>query len=184
MTTNLSRRSALTVIGGAAAAAVPASVAAAAGVAPDAELGRLWLRYQALQRSLDAAKETHRPFREAADAEIDKLGRGLPLDIWSAAVNKLYAEPNFCRTWRPVQIAWDDLAPVIRSVHRTEAQTLFGVGVKLAALPDTGEDFSDAAISVMRDIDRLLGTDFAARYAGEYTTVLADWGLAVENNEG
>ena len=72
------------------------------------------------------------------------------------------------------------------AIHNTEAMTLFGVGAKLAALPRGAgrddADFRDAAISVMRDVDRLLGTDFSTRYAEDYSLALAEWGLTTDDD--
>jgi hypothetical protein len=52
--------------------------------------------------------------------------------------------------------------------------------VKLSAVPPgdfDDQDMTDAALSVMRDIDRLLGTDFFSRYAEHYGRGLSEWGL-------
>ena len=61
------------------------------------------------------------------------------------------------------------LRAIVEEILRAEANSLFGIGVKLAALP--GGDFLDeserdprgyvaAVASVLSDINRLLGTDF------------------------
>ena len=180
---NLSRRSALTAIGGAATALPAVAIAACEA---DAELSRLWLEYQRLDKISRAARDEHKPFRDAADAQRDRLPRGLPFDAWDAAVNQLHSEPNFVRTWQAQTKAWDDIAPLIRAIHNTEARTLSGIGAKLAALPYAAgrddADFRDAAISVMRDIDRLLGTDFSTRYAEDYSPALANWGLTTDDD--
>jgi hypothetical protein len=52
----------------------------------------------------------------------------------------------------------------IAAILRSPAEGLFGIGVKLAALPNDydAEDCVDAAAAVRRDIDRLIGSNFAA----------------------
>jgi hypothetical protein len=184
MTAKLSRRSALTVI--AAAGVVPAGGAGAACVAaddPDAELRRLWSEYQRLVRLSDAARDAHQPFRDAADAKIATFEgdpRGADWAAWIAFSNECRAEPNHVRTWGAYCAVCDVSAPVIRAIHSSEAKTLFGVAVKLAAVPlgdFDDQDMTDAGLSVLRDIDRLLGTDFFSRNAERYGTGLSNWGL-------
>ena len=51
----------------------------------------------------------------------------------------------------------------IAKILRTDAEGLFGIAVKLSALPkEPGpEDYLDAVKSVQQDIDRLIGTNFS-----------------------
>jgi len=56
------------------------------------------------------------------------------------------------------------LHETIPAILRTKAEGLFGIGVKLAAMPTDdvdGDDYAAAVMSVQKDIDRLLGTNFA-----------------------
>lgn len=79
------------------------------------------------------------------------------------------------------------MRPVIAAIQKTEVKTLFGVGVKLASLPVSAgagdECYIESAISVMRDIDRMLGSNFAPRYAEDYTSLLATWDQPVEDED-
>jgi hypothetical protein len=58
--------------------------------------------------------------------------------------------------------------------------------VKLSALPTSffdDQDMTDAALLVLRDIDRLLGTDFFSRYAEHYGAGLSNCGLHTDDDE-
>jgi hypothetical protein len=56
----------------------------------------------------------------------------------------------------------------IAIILSTQAEGLFGIAVKLSALPDCAhhdtQDWTEATAVVLEDIDRLLGSDFAARF--------------------
>jgi hypothetical protein len=59
----------------------------------------------------------------------------------------------------------------------TKATGLFGIGVKLAATQAPwidGEDYEEAIAAVCNDIDRLIGSDFAARFAERATNRVID----------
>jgi hypothetical protein len=67
--------------------------------------------------------------------------------------------------------ARDRLREVVTKILAVEATGLFGIGVKLAALPPSHrlyegpstdpEDYMESVALVLSDINRLLGTDFA-----------------------
>jgi hypothetical protein len=66
--------------------------------------------------------------------------------------------------------ALDRLSETVKAIQRTRADSFFGLGVKLTALPiqHEEEDWQDAVKSALQDINHLLGSEFAEN-------VRADW---------
>ena len=113
------------------------------------------------------AQEKYKPVRAVFEAELPPC----PDDV-------VFGDHWFAHNWLwrkhgldQLRDAWNDagsaMCETVEAILQTEAAGLFGVGVKLAALPDKPdpEDYEDAVAAVLNDIDRLLGSDFAARAA-------------------
>lgn len=172
-----------------------ASLASAAAVASpsispssdhdDAEIRRLWQGYSEKLAAVEAAQEIYRPLREKADEALDAMVDGdTPFETRRLLRNQTHKEGGVQQAFEAVNAAFDAMSPWIRAIHRHKATTLFGIGAKLAALPTVSlmhidhqsDDFADAGISLLRDIDALLGTSFAARFAEEPADFLQHWG--------
>jgi hypothetical protein len=68
----------------------------------------------------------------------------------------------------------------VKAILEQEAEGLFGVGAKLAALPtqegqDSSYDHERAIRSALSDIDRLIGTTFLAAFALTSNTSADDY---------
>lgn len=167
----LSRRG---LVVGASATLPLASVAALAmqkrGTGDDAELRRLWSEYLSRADAYAAAHEKYAPARAAFDAELPPCPDDvLPGDHWDAHkwLWQKHGLGPLCDAWNETDAK---IYETIATILQTEAEGLFGIGVKLSALPaDTDyvdtTDYENAIKSVLDDIDRLLGRAFAKRYA-------------------
>jgi hypothetical protein len=166
----LSRRA---LVAGVSATVPLASVAALATQEPgtsDAELRRLWSEYLARADAHAAAEEKYKPARAAFDAELPPCPDDvLPGHHWAAHqwLWQKHGLDPLCDTQNEIDTK---LHQTIAAILQTEAEGLFGIGVKLSALPadreylDTSE-YEDAIAAVLDNIDRLLGSDFAERFA-------------------
>ena len=166
---NLSRRA---MLAGAATLAPAAAVAAGAseGSASDLELRRLWSEYLRHASAYAVAEEKYKPPRAAFDAELPPCPEDvLPGDHWRAY--------QWLREKHGLDVKYDALNAAAEAMHETigkiletDAEGLFGIGVKLAALPNNcdPEDCREAVAAVLDDIDRLLGSDFAAGFAERF----------------
>ena len=137
------------------------------GTASDKKLRRLWSRYLKQVADYQAACQKYGPARAAFDAELPPCPEDVvPGDHWQAHQwlwSKRGLDP-LCDAWNA---AYDAVGKTVKAIQRTKAESLFGVGVKLTALPMEyeEEDCKDAMKSTLDDIDRLLGSDFAANVA-------------------
>lgn len=156
----LSRRSLVT-----SAAALPAlSVPAAAVTDGDQKLRQLWAKYLSQVATERAVYEKFRlaraAYKDAAPPRPDGVDYGhhydtlLPLRV-HYGVERLYD------AWNAVA---EPVCETIKEIQAIEADTLFGIGVKLAAVPhfDDPQVSASAAIAALEDIDRSLGTGFAS----------------------
>jgi hypothetical protein len=145
------------------AAVAPIAARKAATASDDAELRRLWSEYLKHADAYAAAREKYEPVRAAFDAELPPCPNGVVPGTHLHAHAWLWHKhglDTLCEAWYAPDFAMREMIPTI--LH-TEAEGLYGIGVKLAALPnhfDT-EDLDDAIAAVLGDIDRLLGSDFA-----------------------
>jgi hypothetical protein len=166
---NLSRRA---ILAGAAASptlAVPAIATAGTGIAgPDQELRRLWFEYSALVAADEAVEAKYTPGHAAFDAESPPCPEDVSpgrhfrdcQGLWRKhGLDELSSERN------SIDTAMRDKIAVILN---TKAEGLYGIAVKLSALPDCAredtEDWKETTAVVLEDIDRLLGSDFGARF--------------------
>jgi hypothetical protein len=137
------------------------------GTVSDKKLRRLWSRYLKQVAEYQTACQKYDPARAAFDAELPPCPEDVMSgDHWRAHQwlwNKHGLEP-LCDAWNA---AHDAVGKTAKAIQRTKAESLFGVGVKLTALPIDyeEEDCKDALKSTRDDIDRLLGSDFAANVA-------------------
>ena len=165
---NLSRRSLVTSAAALPALAVPA--VAIAATQSDAVLRDLWSEYLVVATACDAAARRYATAHAAYEAEVPPCPDDvLPGDHWRA-YKWLRQKHGADQLYDAVSEAFDRTRNVVERIRRTEATTLFDIGVKLAALPpgisvyegrsSDGDDYIDAVASVLSDINRLLGTDF------------------------
>jgi hypothetical protein len=161
MSTKLNRRALM-----AGAAAVPLASATAVAGQGDADLRRLWSEYLVHADTYAAAREKLAPVRAAFDAELPPCPDDvLPCHHWQ----------DHQWLWHkhgldPLTDAWNAADSAMRKtiaaiILATEATGLFGIGVKLAAGWLDPEDQQDAIAAALGDIDRLLGSGFAERFA-------------------
>jgi hypothetical protein len=103
--------------------------------------------------------------REALDA-------GCPEDMTLGAYwHEIEGTPERERDsqlWEEWNAASQEVDHDVGAILAAEATTLFGIGVKLAALAThpQGEDYQDAVNSALADIARVTGTDFRAERNG------------------
>jgi hypothetical protein len=157
----MSKTSRRAVLAGLAAAPL-ASSAAASAAGSDAELRCLWGQYVAELEAERIAHERIKLPRAAFDAECPPLGS----DAFWEARKPLWDKHGL----EPLYGAWnatcDAMRKTITAIRATPAGGLFGIGVKLAALPADSslglseEEYQEAIAATLADINRLAGTDF------------------------
>jgi hypothetical protein len=150
-----------------AAAAIPAIVLPTLGHAAEADqpLLRLWAEYLDHVHAHAAALAAYLPVREAFDAKMPLCPPDvLPGDHWES-VQPLWRSYGL----DPLYDAWGEkdsnASAAVAAILATPAESLTGIGIKLAAMPVglvSEEDMADAIASVLQDIARLTGIDFAA----------------------
>jgi hypothetical protein len=168
--TTINRRRALAVV-----AAVPAAVALAApalaSAGEDADLRQLWAKYL---KQVEAYRVAHGAYRLRRDVLEAELGpKVLPRTLTQAEYQKHWAE--FDRLWEthslePLSKAWNrearEVARIVKAIRKAKAETVFGVGVKLAVLEDITNldeyDVVQANDDALRAICDLTGVDFIA----------------------
>ena len=151
----------------ASAAAVP-SPSIAAQAAPDQELRHLLATYLAALEQVDRAEEKHQPIRNAYDDEFDRWREQEKREISSGEMsNLLWEKHNLKETWEPLCEAYRKTRQIIEEIRAVPAETMFGVTVKLLALPKNGlaatepEDLWQAIEAAIKDVDRITGAKFA-----------------------
>jgi hypothetical protein len=149
-------------IGLGAAANVAAIVGTRAAASDDAEIRRLWSEYLIYADAYAAAQEKYEPARAAFDAEYPPC----PDDMLSGhhweACKPLWHKHGLEEIWDARNAADCAMRATIADILRTEAEGLFGIGVKLSSMPADceQEDHEEAITAVLDDINRLLGTAF------------------------
>jgi hypothetical protein len=159
MSATTSRRAVLAGVAG-----VPALRLSAIASGADVELHKLWLEYVAHYETCRIAHDKFSLARATFEAELPERPAGVVLgDHWRA--HKWLAEQhNEPQLYRAFCKADGAVRKTIEKIATVEAVGLKGVAIKLAAMPyhyDTG-DQGEAVYSVLKDIDRLLGGNFAS----------------------
>jgi hypothetical protein len=160
----LCRRSLIT---SAAALAVPAVAVAASG--SDVVLRDLWSDYLECAAACDAAEDSYALARDAYETKLPPCPDDVhPIDHRRA--HKWLWNKHGLEVLNHAANAHERMHGVVEKILNAEATGLFGIGVKLAALPPTvfldgsgdldPEDYIEAIASVLNDINRLIGTDF------------------------
>jgi hypothetical protein len=164
MSKSHSRRAVLAGIATAPALAAPAL----AHQAGDTRLRELWAQYLekfAAERAIDAAID---PARAAYDAE--EVG-GASASHLSEANHPLWKKHGLDRLHDAWNAAGELVDETVEAIREEEAEGLFGIGVKLAALPADGgsrdpvPDHEDAIVSALTEIDRLIGSAFVSSFS-------------------
>ena len=129
----------------------------------DQELRRLWAEYLHQLTACRAADEKSRSARVAYLAELPPCPDDVLPGHHHEAYRWLYDKHGCGSLYDAWNQAEEALRATVNMILKTEAEGLFGIGVKLSALPSYihQEDYEDAIIAVRRDIDRLIGTSFA-----------------------
>jgi hypothetical protein len=181
MTTTTTRRAIL-----AGAAALPALAVPAAALAaiqkpddPDADLRRLWAQYCAELDAYRAVEAVHAPRRAALDREMEPFyvsetsdpyinwgGYWGWRDAHDAVFKKAWRKHKVGGPWRTMNRFYHKIGKTVAAIRAIEAQTLFGIGIKLAAHPTDVdlldvEDYREALQSALPDLDALCGGSFA-----------------------
>lgn len=161
---NHSRRA---VLGG--IAAVPALAAPAlAHPAGDARLRDLWAKYLEHFAAEQAISAAIVPARAAYDAE--EIG-GPAASHLSEANRPLWKRHGLDRLYDDWNDAVERVDETIEAIQGEQADGLFGIGAKLAALPSDGNcrdpahDHEDAIISALTEIDRMIGSTFVSAFS-------------------
>jgi hypothetical protein len=148
------------------AATLPALAATPAAPA-DAKLRQLWSEYLTHADAYAVARERYEPARAAFDAEFPPCPDGVQPDDHRLAHDWLWRKHNLDVLWGACNAATSAIRATIATILHTKAEGLLGIGVKLAAMPPnpnewTFEDYEDAVVAALEDIDRLIGSGFAA----------------------
>ena len=147
---------------------VPAIAVAASET--DAVLRDLWSEYLSCADECAAAEDNYALARNAYDTELPPCPDDVRPGDHSRAHKWLWNNHGLEVLNHAANDTHERLRGVVEKILKAEATGLFGIGVKLAALPPTAfldgsggldpEDHVDAIASVLNDINRLIGTDF------------------------
>jgi hypothetical protein len=132
---------------------------------PDAELRRLWALYQERCAAEQAAHAAFLPIWEAwSNAHTPRRFRSL--EASDASYNAWPGLREADDALRPLQEECERIREAIRAA---EASTLFGIGVKLAVVPEEefANDYEEAVNDALRQIARLTGERTFADVAEE-----------------
>jgi hypothetical protein len=130
----------------------------------DSELRRLWAEYLKQADAHAAAWGKYNSVRAVFDAELPPCPDDVfPGHHWQAHEG-LWHRCGLEPLWETINVTDSAMRDTIAAILHTEAEGLFGIGVKLAAMPRDRDqqDYEDAIVAVQQDIDRLLGSHFAA----------------------
>jgi hypothetical protein len=170
---NLSRRAILAGATAAPALALPSMGAATETITgPDRELRRLWSEYLTLIAADDAVMAKYTPAHTAYEAELPPCPEGVLPGDHLRAHESLWRKHGLDKLWDQRNSIDTAQRETIAAILSTKAEGLFGIAVKLSAMPDGAqydqEDWTEATAVVLDDIDRLLGTDFGTRFCEIY----------------
>ncbi len=168
---HLSRRSLVASAATLPALAVPV-LGTAASPSDDAILRDLWSEYLVRAAAYDAVSEKYNPARAAWEAEFPPCPDDVVPADHSREYRWLWDKHGLEVLCDAINEAGDRMHDVIEKILATKATGLFGIGVKLAALPSNcrlgdsrssdPQDYIESVASVLSDINRLIGTDFAS----------------------
>jgi hypothetical protein len=173
LTEHLSRRAILAGAAAVPALAGPTALASAAEIGvPDSELRRLWSEYSALAAADDALLLKYTPARAAYDAEEPPCPEDVSPGAHFTNCRPLWLKHGLDELVDKRHSIDTAMRDTIAAILSTKTEGLFGVAVKLSALPDGAredtEDWKETTAVVLEDIDRLLGSDFGARFCEIY----------------
>jgi hypothetical protein len=143
-------------------AAVPALSLPAAASGAD-ELHKLWLEYVAHSETCRIAHDKFSLAHAAFEAELSERPAGVVLGDHLRAHEWLAERHNEPELFRAFCEADGAVRKTAEKIAKVEAIGLEGIAIKLAAMPyhyDT-EDQGRAVYSVLKDIERLVGGNFA-----------------------
>jgi hypothetical protein len=135
------------------------------GASAEAKLRELWAQYLERVEACDRAYAAMRPARAAFDAQVPPCPEHmLPGEYW-AAQQPLWLKHNLEELSTAWTVASDERRMIRERILAERADGLFAIGAKLAALawndPDK-QHHEEAIASVLGDIDRMIGTEFAS----------------------
>jgi hypothetical protein len=166
---NITRRGAVNALVGAAATPALAAPALAAR-SGDAKLRELWAQYLEDLAAEQAAYAAQEQARAAYDAEEPPCPDGVSHGVHFDAQRPLQEKHDLNRLYEAWNDAGERTDETVRAIREQEAEGLFGIGAKLAALPtqdmqDPAYDHEATIRSALRGIDQLIGTTFLVTFA-------------------
>jgi hypothetical protein len=167
MSSTTSRRAVLAGIAASPALAAPAL----ASHASDARLRELWAQYLEHLAADQAACLAMAMARAAYDAEEPPCPPNVLPFHHSEAFRPLWKKRGLDRLFAAWNAAGERADEIVKAIREEEAEGLFGIGVKLAALPvdgnarDDAPDHEDAIVSALSEIDRMIGTTFVSSFS-------------------
>jgi hypothetical protein len=144
----------------------------------DAVLRNLWSEYLVLADARDKVAQKYATARASYDAERPPCPDGVLPGDHHRAYEWLWQKHGLEQLWDAADAAHDRMDDIVKGILCVEATSLFGIGVKLAALPGSyslsegrsndPEDYVESVASVLSDINRLIGTDFVGVECEQY----------------
>jgi hypothetical protein len=168
---NLSRRALVAGVASVPALAIPAS----ADEPVDAELRGLWSEYLAVLAADEVSDTNYQRARAAYDAEEPPCPEGVLLGHHFENCRWLWRKHRLDELTDKCTSTDAAIRLTVAAILRARPQSLFGIAVKLSALPlhaeDDAQDSFETIGSVLEDIDRLVGSTFGTRFAEKYEVV-------------
>jgi hypothetical protein len=168
---NITRRGAVNALVGAAATPALAAPALAAR-SGDAKLRELWAQYLEDLAAEQAACLQFHTAQAAYDAEVPPRPDDVSYGDHDAAQRPLWIKHGLDRLYSDWNDAGERTDEIVEAIQEEEAEGLFGIGVKLAALPldssgsrDPAPEHEDAIVSALTEIDRLIGSTFVSAFS-------------------
>jgi hypothetical protein len=163
---NLTRRS---IVGAVASMSLAGSALATDSVAAlqssdeDAALRHLWSDYLAYAKAYEAAQVKYKPVRKAFDAEFPPYPDNISMGQHWSNHRWLWEKYSLDLITDDLEVADKGMRDTIAKIFEADATGLFGIGVKLAAVPwqYDPEDCVEAMASAISNINRLIGSDFS-----------------------
>jgi hypothetical protein len=168
---DLSRRSIVASAAALPALAVPAiAMSSALDLSPDVVLRQLWSEYLVVAEACNAVAEKYAIARAAYEAELPPCPDDVSLADHYDNHEWLWQKHGIDPLSDAANDAHDKMRDMVRRILGVEACSLFGIGVKLAAVPagirlDEGRscdagDYGENVASVLANINRLTGSNF------------------------